>query len=141
VGLAMDRKQEKLLSLYWGTKPRRKKNLWNSLPPVYRQCAVCYTDFGSRVLVFFRRVIKSREDSGLTNHIERFNNSRQRISRLVRKTLSFSKQVENHIGAIYSIIITLAYQARFIITTYLPTTLQYYLGTYNLVRNKVVLNR
>jgi len=76
--LAMDRKQEKLLSLYWGTKPRRAKNLWNSLP-VYRQCAVCYTDFGS-LLVFFRRVKRVGKDSGLTNHIERFNSLRQRIS-------------------------------------------------------------
>ncbi|MEH2004362.1 IS1 family transposase, partial [Nostoc sp.] len=31
----------------------------------------------------------------------RFNNTmRQRISRLVRKTLSFSKKLDNHIGAI-----------------------------------------
>jgi hypothetical protein len=36
-----------------------------------------------------------------TNHIERFNNSlRQRLSRLVRATLSFSKKIENHIGSI-----------------------------------------
>ena len=35
------------------------------------------------------------------NHIERFKNTlRQRLSRLVRDTLSFSKKVENHIGAI-----------------------------------------
>jgi insertion element IS1 protein InsB len=32
------------------------------------------------------------KETGKTNHIERFNNTlRQRISRLVRKTLSFSK--------------------------------------------------
>ena len=36
-----------------------------------------------------------------TNHIERFNNTlRQRLSRLVHATLSFSKKVGNHIGAI-----------------------------------------
>jgi len=36
-----------------------------------------------------------------TNHIERFNNTlRQRVSRLVRSTLAFSKKGENHIGAI-----------------------------------------
>jgi insertion element IS1 protein InsB len=34
-------------------------------------------------------------------HIERFNNTlRQRVSRLVRETLSFSKTLANHIGAI-----------------------------------------
>jgi insertion element IS1 protein InsB len=36
-----------------------------------------------------------------TNHIERFNNMlRQRVSRLVRDALSFSKRLANHIGAI-----------------------------------------
>jgi hypothetical protein len=36
-----------------------------------------------------------------TNHIERFNNPlRQRVSRLVRATLSFSKKLAYHIGAI-----------------------------------------
>ena len=37
-----------------------------------------------------------------TNRIERFNCTfRQRVSRLVRKTLSFSKKLENHMGAIW----------------------------------------
>lgn len=41
------------------------------------------------------------KDSGLTAYIERFNGTlRQRVSRLVRKALSFSKSLENHIGAI-----------------------------------------
>ncbi len=36
-----------------------------------------------------------------TNHIERFNNTlRQRVSRLVREALAFSKKLVNHIGAI-----------------------------------------
>ena len=35
-----------------------------------------------------------------THHIERFNNTlRQRVSRLVRDTLTFSKKLANHIGA------------------------------------------
>ena len=42
-----------------------------------------------------------RKESGKTSYIERLNNTlRQRISRLVRKSLSFSKKIENHIGAI-----------------------------------------
>ena len=41
------------------------------------------------------------KESGQTNHIERFNCTLgERISPLVRKTLSFSKKLENHIGAI-----------------------------------------
>jgi insertion element IS1 protein InsB len=36
-----------------------------------------------------------------TNHIERLNNTvRQRVSRLVRDALSFSKKLAHHIGAI-----------------------------------------
>ena len=36
-----------------------------------------------------------------TNHSERFNHTlRQRISRLVRSSLAFSKNVANHVGAI-----------------------------------------
>lgn len=69
-----------------------------------QKCAVCYTDFWAS----YENVIpKNRhravgEESGKPNHIERFNNTmRQRISRLVRETLSFSKKLENHIGAIW----------------------------------------
>jgi len=37
----------------------------------------------------------------LTNHVERFHCTlRQRVSRLVRSTLSFSKKLTNHVGAI-----------------------------------------
>ncbi|MBD2309792.1 IS1 family transposase, partial [Chroococcidiopsis sp. FACHB-1243] len=37
--------------------------------------------------------------------IERFNNTfRQRVSRLVRESLSFSKQLNNHIGAFWDFI-------------------------------------
>jgi insertion element IS1 protein InsB len=36
-----------------------------------------------------------------TNHLERFNHTLcQRVSRLVREALSFSKKLANHIGAI-----------------------------------------
>ncbi len=42
------------------------------------------------------------KETGKTSYIERFNNTlRQRVSRLVRKTLSFSKSLQNHIGAIW----------------------------------------
>ncbi|MEG4944581.1 IS1 family transposase, partial [Microcoleus sp. F4-D5] len=86
----------------WGAECGQK--LWESLPPVYRQCAVCYTDFWAA----YEKVIASTrhkpvdKGSGETNHIERFNNTlRQRVSRLVRRTLSFSKKLENQIGAIW----------------------------------------
>ena len=59
-------------------------------------CAVCYTDFWSAYeLVFPDSRHKSvGKETGLTAYIERLNNTlRQRISRLVRKTLSFSKKL------------------------------------------------
>lgn len=63
---------------------------------VYRQCAVCYTHFWS---TYNQILLESRpravsKTSGNTNCIERFNCTvRQRISRLVRETLSFSKKL------------------------------------------------
>jgi insertion element IS1 protein InsB len=77
--------------------------LWGSLPPVYRQCAVSYTDFWEAYEAIFpatrHHAVKK---TGQTNRIERFNCTlRQRVSRLVRKALSFSKKLENHLGAIW----------------------------------------
>ena len=41
----------------------------------------------------------------LPNYIERFHNTlRQRVGRLVRRSLSFSKKLSNHLGAIWDFI-------------------------------------
>lgn len=108
VWLALDRDTREIVGCAIG--PRTKETaqqLWDSLPPVYRQCAVCYSDFWDA----YARIIPGKrhrpvsKKSGQTNHIERLNNTfRQRIARLVRKSLSFSKKLENHIGAIWSFI-------------------------------------
>jgi insertion element IS1 protein InsB len=105
VWLAIDRKTREIVGCYIGDRSRESaKKLWASLPPVYRQCAVAYTDFW----VSYETVIPRKrhravgKETGQTNHVERLNNTlRQRISRLVRQSLSFSKNVENHIGAIW----------------------------------------
>ena len=63
---------------------------------------------GKRMLMFLNRTADADnnhfgvgKDSELTAYIERFNGIlRQRASRLVRKSPSFSKSLENHIGAI-----------------------------------------
>ena len=105
VWLAMDRETREIIGVYIGARSEEgAKQLWNSLPPVYRQCAVCYTDFWAAYACIFPSLRHQPvgKDSGKTNHIERFNNTlRQRVCRLVRKTLSFSKKLENHIGAIW----------------------------------------
>jgi len=81
--------------------------LWESLPGVYRQCAVIYTDYWEAYMTALASKCHFAvgKESGLTSYIERFNNTlRQRVSRLVRKTLSFSKKLDNHIGTIWNFI-------------------------------------
>ena len=108
VWLAIDRATREIVGAYVGDRSRQgAKALWRSLPPVYRQCAVCYTDFWEayQTVIPGKRHRAVGKDSGQTNRIERFNCTlRQRVSRLVRKTLSFSKKLENHIGAIWTFI-------------------------------------
>ena len=101
----MDADTREIVGVYIGARDEAGAcQLWQSLPPVYRQCALAYTDFWAAygaVLPNKRHQAVSKE-SGKTSYIERFNNTlRQRVSRLVRKTLSFSKSLDNHIGAIW----------------------------------------
>jgi IS1 family transposase len=105
VWLAINRATREIVGVALGARTKATaRKLWASLPGVYRQCAVCYTDFWEAYAAMLpsKRHRAVGKDSGETNHIERFNNTlRQRCSRLVRKTLSFSKKLENHIGALW----------------------------------------
>ncbi|NUN64639.1 IS1 family transposase (plasmid) [Pseudanabaena biceps] len=105
IWLAIDVDTREIVGVHIGDRSAQgAQKLWNSLPSVYRQCAVAYTDFWNAYSVVFpdMRHIAVGKETGKTNYIERFNcTMRQRISRLVRKTLSFSKKIENHIGAIW----------------------------------------
>ena len=90
--------------LRWRANEAGAYGLWRSLPAAYRQWAVCYTDFWAAYAAILpsKRHKPVAKDSGRTSLIERFNNTlRQRCSRLVRQTLSFSKKLANHIGAIW----------------------------------------
>ncbi|MEE3719190.1 IS1 family transposase [Tumidithrix elongata RA019] len=105
IWLAIDADTREIVGAYIGNRSRRSaRKLWLSIPAVYRQCAICYTDFWeaySQVLPSKRHKAVGKE-TGKTSYIERLNNTfRQRIGRLVRKTLSFSKKLKNHIGAIW----------------------------------------
>ena len=108
IWLAIDVDTKQIVGVFVGSRDREgAQGLWDSLPPVYRQCAVCYTDFWSAYNEIFpsKRHKAVGKESGKTSYIERFNcTMRQRISRLVRKTLSFSKKIENHIGAIWNFV-------------------------------------
>jgi IS1 family transposase len=108
VWLAIDVETREIVGCYIGDRSGESaKALWQPLPAVYRQCAVCYTDFwvSYPVALPSKRHRAVGKESGLTSYIERFNNTlRQRVSRLVRKTLSFSKDLNNHIRAIWNFI-------------------------------------
>ena len=62
--------------------------------------AVCYTDFWTAYSLVLpqKRHRAVGKETGLTNHIERFNKTlRQRISRFVRQTLIFlQKNTKSH---------------------------------------------
>ena len=83
--------------------PKSAKRLWAKIPHAYRQHATFSTDQD----VVYEGVIPAAQHRAIsklarkTNHIEHFNNTlRQRVSRLVREALSFSRKLANHIGAI-----------------------------------------
>ena len=105
IWLALDRDTREIVGVHIGDRSADSAQaLWDSLPNWYQQNATAYTDFWEAYQV----VIPSSQhhavgkESGKTNYVERFNCTlRQRVSRLVRKTLSFSKKLENHIGAIF----------------------------------------
>ena len=104
IWLAMDAKTRQIIAFHVGDRSRKSfKKLWAIIPQAYRQHATFYTD----QYVVSTGVIPTAQHCPIgklarkTNHIERFNNTlRQRVSRLVRSALSFSKTLTNHIGAI-----------------------------------------
>jgi insertion element IS1 protein InsB len=104
IWIAMDATSRQIIAFHVGDRSRQSaKRLWAKMPHAYRQHATFYTD----QYVVYEGVIPTAQHRAIsklarkTNHIERFNNTlRQRVSRLVRETLSFSKKLANHIGAI-----------------------------------------
>jgi IS1 family transposase len=104
VWLAMDKQTRQVLAFDVGDRSHDSaKQLWANIPAIYREQATFYTD----QYVVYTGIIPAAQHKAITkharktNHIERFNNTmRQRVSRLVRDTLAFSKKLANHIGAI-----------------------------------------
>jgi insertion element IS1 protein InsB len=104
VWIAMDKQTRQIIAFHVGDRSRESaKQLWANLPEVYCTQATFSTDQYDAYagVIPAERHKAITKDARKTNHIERFNNTlRQRVSRLVRETLAFSKTVENHIGAI-----------------------------------------
>jgi insertion element IS1 protein InsB len=102
--IAMDAMSRQVIAFHVGDRSRKSaKRLGAKIPQAYRRHATFYTD----QYVVYAGVIPAAQHRAIsklarqTNHIERFNNTlRQRVSRLGREALSFSKKLANHIGAI-----------------------------------------
>ena len=102
--IAMDKQSRQIIAFHVGDHSHESaKQLWVYLPAVNREQVTCYTD----QYAAYTGIIPTAQHKAITkharktNHIERFNNTmRQRVSRLVRDTLTFSKKLANHIGAI-----------------------------------------
>jgi insertion element IS1 protein InsB len=104
VWIAMDMQTRQIIAFHVGDRSRDgAQELWATIPEVYREQAPFYTD----QYEVYKGVVPADRHQAITkkarktNGIERFNNTlRQRVSRLVRETLAFSKNGANHIGAI-----------------------------------------
>ena len=76
---------------------------YEKIPEIFKGNAGFFSDYRQSYVKIFENEnhFGVGKSSGLTAYIERFNGTlRQRVSRLVRKALSFSKSLDNHIGAI-----------------------------------------
>jgi insertion element IS1 protein InsB len=104
VWIAMDTTTRQILAFHVGDRSGQSAAaLWEKIPTVYQEQATFYTD----LYEVYRGIVPSAQHRAIsklarkTNHVERFNCTlRQRVSRLERATLSFSKKLANHIGAI-----------------------------------------
>jgi len=104
IWIALDLSTRQIVAFFVGDRSKNSaKALWDRIPINYRKNATFYTDeyeAYNSVIPANQHVSGPKQD-GITCHIERFNCTvRQRVSRLVRLALSFSKKLENHIGAI-----------------------------------------
>ena len=104
IWIAMDARTRQVIAFDVGDRSRDSaKQLWAKIPLGSREQATFQTDQYDA----YTGVIPAERHKAITkharktNHIERFNNTlRQRVSRLVRETLSFSKKLAHHIGDI-----------------------------------------
>ena len=71
VWLALDSDTREIIGVYIGARDETAaRKLWESLPPVYRQCAVAYTDFWATyaVVIPSQRHRAVGKETGKTNY-------------------------------------------------------------------------
>jgi IS1 family transposase len=86
IWLAIDGFTKEIVGVYIGKRDQTgAQGLWDSMRAVYRQFAVSYTDFWTAYGIVFpqKRHRAVGKDTGQTNYIEIFNNTRVSSSNLV----------------------------------------------------------
>ncbi len=105
VWVALDAETRRVVAMVAGDRSEATaRYLGEAVPEEYRGGATVYTGLwrAYRAALPGGRHVACGKDDGLTNHVERFwCTVRQRCSRFVRKTLSFSRCDTNHIGALW----------------------------------------
>ena len=96
VWIALCRRTRQVVSYFIGDRSEKSCwRLWSWIPRAYHHCQT-YSDFWETYQTVFGTLGKAHhsvgKESGETAHVKRWNNTlRQRLSRFVRQTLSFSK--------------------------------------------------
>jgi insertion element IS1 protein InsB len=104
IWIAMDAKTRQVMAFHIGDRSHeRGEQLWAKIPEGYQQQATFYTD----LYEVYKSVIPPTHHKAMTkqarktHYVDPFNTTlRPRMSRLVRNTLSCSKKLANHVGAI-----------------------------------------
>jgi IS1 family transposase len=110
--LAVERRSGLIVGFHIGERNQESAlGLWLSIPEALREKALVFTDDLAAYAAVFDKGQHQTEGKKQTTKIERLNNTlRQRCSRLVRKTLSFSKSWQNHYLAIRFLLVNLNLQ-------------------------------
>ena len=99
IWVALCRRTRQIVAYFIGDRSEAScLQLWRRIPLSYKRCC-SFSDFWEAYQMVFAvdRHQSVGKASGETNHIERwFNTLRQRLARLVRKSLSFSKSERFH---------------------------------------------
>lgn len=102
--MALNPQNRQIVAFHVGGRSAKDAEIFREkIPDVFKEEAGFFSDYWQAYIKAFEEDnhFGVGKDSGLTAYIERFNCTlRQRASRLVRKSLSFSKSLENHVGAI-----------------------------------------
>ncbi len=99
IWVALCRRTRQVVAYVIGDRSRAScQKLWQRIPCAYRG-GHCYSDFWEayQLVIPAEQHTAAGKETGLTAHVERWNNTlRQRLGRLVRKSLSFFKSDQMH---------------------------------------------